>query len=170
MGRTGSYSEEARIIRTMNKLKFNKVVPINSMKGDCAEDTGMLNQLFRDAESFLKSFAWCRNLSEAYFGLGVGRIVGVFLFRIEPTDSTIDNFLWVIVGDLPPAYIVTDHSPTPRAALEAYIAEMRRWIAGIRKRALPDDVIPVNAAPTLENADRLESRLEFIEKEILPYH
>ena len=75
--------------------------------------------------------------------------------------------LWVVVGDLPPAYLVCDGNPTWLEALEGYVFEMERWVAAVRNGGSFEDVIPVRAARTLEHADKLAGRLRFIRDEIL---
>ncbi len=43
--------------------------------------------------------------------LGIGPIIGVF-FRLTPVRAEIDTELWIILGDVPPAYIVCDIAQT----------------------------------------------------------
>ena len=73
-------------------------------------------------------------------------------FNIHPLRRDVDELLWVVVGDIPPAYLVTDDAPDPVAALQAYIREMRRWIEAVRLGRPIADLIPVNALPTAVNA------------------
>ncbi|HET7731895.1 MAG TPA: hypothetical protein VFK48_17880, partial [Usitatibacter sp.] len=54
------------------------------------------------------------------------------------------------------------------SALRAYIGEMRRWVEAVKAGKPVTELIPVNGAPTRDNAMALESRLAFIEREILP--
>jgi hypothetical protein len=74
----------------------------------------------------------------------------------------------VIVGDLPPAYIVTEENPTPAAALEAYIDEMMDWVSAVEQGDSTEELIPVNAPATIEYAKQLRNRLEFLRSTILP--
>ena len=71
------------------------------------------------------------------------------------------------MGDVPPAYVVVDDCPTPRDALQMYVEEMHRWISAARDGSSLDDVIPMNVAPTRENADRLNARLDLLKREFL---
>ena len=89
------------------------IVPLKQMAGDDEEDTALLCEMAENAETFLKSFSWCLAIRESFFGAGVGKIIAVFLFRISPARPDIDEWLWVIVGDLPPAYLVTECSKDP---------------------------------------------------------
>jgi len=57
--------------------------------------------------------------------------VCVFLFALMPAGRDVDCLLWVIVGDLPPAYLVTDEASGPVEALRVYVPEMSKWVAAM---------------------------------------
>jgi hypothetical protein len=59
--------------------------------------------------------------------------VAVLLVKITPTREDVDEWLWVVVGDLPPAYLVADDAPGPAAALRAYISSVTRGDRGLRR-------------------------------------
>jgi len=120
------------------------------------------------AIGYISSFGWCGAVLEYYVGIGVANVIGVFLVHVEPAQSGVDDWLWVVVGDLPPAYLVVDDNPTPTEALESYIVEMRKWVDAVRSGAALDDVIPVNAAPTTEFAEMLAARLDYLSSVLLP--
>jgi len=121
-----------------------------------------------EAVSYILSRDWCTSVAEKYFGIGVGGIVAVFLFPIRPKQKDIDEWLWVVVGDLPPAYIVREHNRTPVQALEAYVMEMRKWVSAVKSGARVDNLIPVNSRPEMKHALQLESRLSFVERKLIP--
>jgi hypothetical protein len=75
----------------------------------------------------------------------------------------------VIAGDIPPAYLVCDDAPTWFEALDGYVREMERWVSAVRSGDSLAEVIPVNAEPSIEHADMLASRLQFIREQILAY-
>lgn len=104
---------------------------------------------------------------DLYVGIGIARVIAVFLARIQPASPDVDCWLWIVIGDVPPAYLVADDNPSPHAALEAYILEMTQWIDAVRKGSPIKDLIPVNAPPTKEFADMLASRLEFLDRVVL---
>lgn len=155
-----------RRLEMTGPMDFRHVVPTASMRGDSDEDTRLLFGMLQEASNYIKSFEWCRGVVESYFGLGVGGVVAVFFFRICPAQGA-DEWLWVVVGDLPPAYLVTDRAPNGACALQAYIREMQAWVDAVRAGQPVDDIIPVNVPATPENAERLESRLRFLRDEIL---
>jgi hypothetical protein len=94
------------------------------MAGEDSEDSHLLQRMAVEAENYLSSFAWCQSIESRYFGAGIGGIVGIFFFGIQSRRPDVDEWLWVVVGDLPPAYIVTDDCDTPSEALDAYIGLM----------------------------------------------
>jgi hypothetical protein len=104
------------------------VVPIDQMSGEDEEELRLLREMATEARDFLTSFKWCKAIREAYFGDGYGKIVAVFFFHIEPSRPEVDEWLWVVVGDLPSAHLVTDDCKTPSQALEGYIYEMSKWV------------------------------------------
>lgn len=144
------------------------LVPTRRLQGDSAKDTKLLRQMWREAERFILSHGWCASVLEQYFGVGVGGVVAVFLFKIRPTQVGVDEWLWVVVGDVPPAYLVADDNPTAIEALRAYVREMRKWVSAVKHGKRVDELIPVNAPPNREHALQLESRLTFISKKLIP--
>jgi hypothetical protein len=143
------------------------LVPTDEMRGDSEQDTRLLREILEEAGAFLRGFDWCLSVDDSYFGFGVGGVVAVFLLRIVPAHEGVDELLWVVTGDLPPAYIVTEGNPTAIDALAAYVDEMSMWVRAARRGDSLDDLIPVNVPPTPENAENLERRLEFLRAKIM---
>lgn len=119
------------------------------------------------AASFLTSQTWCTRILGGRLGWATAGVLGVFQFDVESSRAGVDTSLWVIVGDLPPAYLVLDEAPTWHEALEGYVEEMQGWVDAIRAGTSLDDVIPVDVPGTRANADLLATRLAFIRDEIL---
>ena len=149
-------------------VDISQLVPVSAMTGDSEKDTELLKEMAVNAADFLRSQKWCRSVDNQYCGFGIGGVVAVFLCLISPTSENVDDCLWVIVGDLPPAYIVAEDNLTPAAALDAYIQEMMHWVVAAERGETVDTLIPVNAPPTVEYATHLRSRLEFLRSKILP--
>lgn len=148
-------------------VDFSKVTPASHLRGDSDEDTALLHSMLKEAEGYLCSFEWCQSIIDSYFGIGVGGVVAVFLFRIEPVGEGIDDWIWAVVGDLPPAYITTDEAPNPACALDGYIGAMQAWVDAVERGLTVAELIPVDVSPTSENAAKLKTRLEFLDKKIL---
>ncbi|MCG3190497.1 MAG: hypothetical protein LKCHEGNO_03230 [Burkholderiaceae bacterium] len=121
----------------------------------------------RDAKEYLLYYDWCKDILEEYVGLIVDGIVGIFLFRISPSRPGVDEWLWVIVGDLPPAYITCDRCPNPATALDGYIGAMSEWVDAASKGMSVAELIPVNVPATPANAQILRKRLDFLDQRVL---
>ncbi|MFM9927484.1 hypothetical protein VLK31_31210 [Variovorax sp. H27-G14] len=130
-------------------------------------DARSIEKLHTEARIFLEYYDWCETITEEYVGMVYPGIVGVFLFRFLPARKGVDEWVWVITGDLPPAYITCEDSPNPATALDSYIGAMLEWIRAIDEGAPTGQLIPVNVAPSKENAARLKTRLEFLDEKIL---
>ncbi len=120
--------------------------------------------MFQEAKEFLSSSTWCERIEESFFGFGYAGIVAVFLFRIVPARPGVDDWLWVVVGDLPPAYLVTEGNLTPDLAIDGYICEMSKWVQAAKEGRPVDHLIPVNVPATQENAEALEGRLNAVRR------
>lgn len=154
-------------MKQMNsEVDWSQLQPTSQMRGEDDDETKELQKTLDEARSYLGTFPWCTRIEEEFFGFGVGGIVAVFFFRIQPVGAT-DSWLWVIAGDLPSAYVVTDQATTPVRALEIYCDLMEDWIGAVRQKDLRD-VYPVMAEPTSENADLLENRVVFLRTKIIP--
>jgi len=126
----------------MTAIDYSKLFDIASVAGEDDEETEELNQLCDAAQTFIGSFRWHGEIKRILFGLGIADVVGVFLVELLPASPDIDSLLWVVVGDVPPAYFVTDGTPEPDLALEAYIREMRRWVEAVKAGYDVADLIP----------------------------
>ena len=126
-----------------------------------------LTDLEDAAVNFIRSFAWSGELLAMYEGFQEPDMLGVFLMHLRPAQPQVDEWLWVVVGDLPPAYLVADDNPTVAQAVLGYADEMQRWIDAARTGAPVDDLIPVNVPPTTEFADMLSSRLAILRGTVL---
>jgi len=104
-----------------------------------------------------------------HFGAGLGGVVAVFLARIDPVPTGVDEWLWVIVGDIPAAYLVLDDSSTPIEALKTYVELMREWVNLAHESTTSDEVIPVNVPSTPENAKLLGTRLDTLTSFVIPW-
>ena len=138
------------------------------MFGETGEDTILLEQMANHARDFMNFKAWCNGIEAQYFGYGVGGVVAVFLFAISPSREDIDKDLWVIVGDIPSAYIVAEENPTPSSALDAYIGEMSAWVEDAESGKSVTELIPVNVPANAENAGKLRIRLDVLRDTVLP--
>jgi hypothetical protein len=81
----------------------------------------------------------------------------------------VDQWLWVLTGDIPPAYLVTDDATDPQSAIELYEDLMQEWVDAVLAGEPTNELIPVNAPASPEFAEMLRSRLQFIRETIIPW-
>ncbi|MCX6853467.1 MAG: hypothetical protein NTV80_01020, partial [Verrucomicrobia bacterium] len=111
--------------------------------------------------------SWCSRVLAMYSAFNLVDKIGVSLARIKPSQEGVDDVLWLVVGDLPPAYLVCDDATNFLEALQCYVREMDLWVSAVQSEATLEGVIPVNVPPTAENADLLARRLKFIRENVL---
>lgn len=145
-------------------------MPIEQLFGEDSFDTKLLTEMAIEAQKFLESQPWCKQVFEGYFAAGLGGIFAIFLFRIDTAAREADEWMWIINGDIPPAYLPLSDEVTPREVFEAYLAGMLRWVAVARgERLNGPDVPPVAVSPTREWADNLKNRLTVLEEMLPPF-
>jgi hypothetical protein len=125
--------------------------------------------LLEKANSSLDTFSWAKVPRKFWIGECVQGVLGLFLVQLVGADREVDPYIWVVVGDLPPAYLSSKFVHSPREAVNAYIAEMEAWVDAVEKDKPTQGLIPVDGEPTHENAMALKSRLEFLDQKILPF-
>jgi hypothetical protein len=150
-----------------NNLNWEKLVPENKISGEDANETKEILGVLSDAKNYICSHKWCPAISEAYIGIGVGSVLGVFLFRFAKKIGD-DDLLWVIGGDIPFAYLVVDEANEPASALAIYCSLMDDWVNAVLNGKSVEECFPVNAPADKEHAEMLKSRLEFIREQIIP--
>jgi hypothetical protein len=118
------------------------------------------------AKNFISQFTWCNEITDIYLGYANQDIIYVFLFNLKIRDKY--ELFWVIVGDLPSAYIVTDCAKKPWEAVDAYFGEIEKWIAAVRSGSSVKELMPINASPNMDSANLLQRRIDFIDRNIMP--
>ena len=157
---------------TNEVVPVSNVVPVERMAGDDDGDTAVLRQMLEEAERYLLSFSWCGSIVSAYFGGGVAKILAIFLFNITPARPDVNEWIWTIVGDIPPVYLPLEDCKSVMEAFDTYIDGMRRWAMLAREGRVgtPEDgVPPVNLPATPESAEKLEVKLRVITDGVRPF-
>ena len=125
----------------------------------------------REACEFLLAHSWCRTVRSLSLRKWVEGILALLYVEIEPEpQSGADEAVWVVVGDLPPAYLDVPSVPTDREVLEAYIALLEEWVEAVRSGEPIDELMPIYhrhslalVAPTLRFAEMIELRVQFLQ-------
>lgn len=131
-------------------------------------DADLYQAMVAEATVHLEQFPWCSSVRTLYAGQGrTRRRRRVPGREVTPSRDGMDQRLWVIVGDLPPAYLVLDDAPSSDAALGRYVDEMEAWVSAVRGGRAIDGVIPVNVEPSPEHAEMLATHLYFLRSRVL---
>lgn len=150
-----------------------RLVPVSDIASDDEEDTRLLRGMAEKARTYLASFFWCKQIDVGYFAGGVGGIFAIFLFHIRPGRPDVDPWVWVVVGDIPSAYLPISDASSPHEVFENYIDGMNRWVQHARnsdaKGAAAADAPPVNVPATPEWAEKLKIRLDTLEQVVRPF-
>lgn len=143
-------------------------VPFDRVTGDDAEDDRAIRELLARAENFIAAQSWNSRPTERYLAFGIGGVIAVCLFRMTPPVFGTDEYIWVVAGDMPPAYFVTDCAMNAHDALLTYCELMDAWVVAVEAGRSLDEVFPVAAEPTAEHAAMLRSRLAHIRERFVP--
>ncbi len=140
----------------------SRLVLSKEVRGDDEIDTALLRKMTVDADLYIRSFPWCDAVLESYFGGGIGGIFAVFFFRIRPERSEVDSWIWIMLGDVPPAYMPLSDCKSPGEAFRRYFFGMSKWVESARKgqSGSPDQGIPpVDLPATPEWAQKINQKL-----------
>ena len=154
---------------------IGQMTPISAIPAEYGEEGEEMAALAGEAAEFLGAFGWCNSIRRGFLADAWSAKFSVFYFEIEPAAGA-DDRVWVIVGDVPPAYLDIENCPTVRKVVETYVWLMDEWVAAVRAGSATDSLIPVLArgsshqrlSPTAENADMLARRLDLIRRHVLP--
>ncbi|MBL7797291.1 MAG: hypothetical protein JNJ90_12410 [Saprospiraceae bacterium] len=123
--------------------------------------------LAKEARLFLQGHNWCKAIEKQWLAANWDNILIVFYFDFIPDSSDTDDHVWVIVGDLPPAYIDVESANTETEAVQVYIEIMDDWVQCVKGGRPVEDCYPISIPPEIRYADMLDLRLQLIRKYIL---
>ncbi len=95
----------AEEVELQGRQLAERLIPVANIAGDDEQDTQLLRTMAEEAQTYLASFSWCKGIDDAHFAGGVGGIFAVFLFHIRPDRPEVDPWMWVVIGDIPSAYL-----------------------------------------------------------------
>ncbi len=145
------------------------MLPISNLTNAKLESKSDIINLSKEATAYLKEFNWCKEVLNGFLAVEFGYIFCVFYFEIIPSQgSDADKYIWIIVGDIPPAYIDIISAPTIRDVITCYCDIMEDWISNVISGISVEECYPINAPATKEYADMLETRILLIKNELLP--
>jgi len=119
------------------------------------------------ATQYIKGFPWCKAVTASSLYFNLGEKLCVFLYEIDNASSKEDNFLWIVVGDLPSMYLDIYGPKNTVHVLADYVDLAKDWISNVEAGLSVAGCYPFNLEPTAEIADLLKKRVVLIENAIL---
>jgi hypothetical protein len=164
--------DDNRAFESPGELIASELVLTQNIEGDDEQDTFLLRRMSEDARHYISSFSWCSGIQNSYFGGGVGGIFAVFLFQIRPSRPDVESWIWIVVGDIPPAYLPISDCKSASEVFKTYIRGMTKWVelARLGQSGTPEDGIPpVNMPATPEWAEKMSQRLVGLTLSVKPF-
>lgn len=124
--------------------------------------------LIKESKEYLSRQTWCKVIYQGWLFTNIGYALNIFLYKIENKQSPEDNFLWIVVGDLPPIYLDTYDIKTTKDVIETYIDLVEDWIVHARSGQSLNECFPFEASNSKESVTMLEHRVQLLRNNILP--
>lgn len=147
------------------------MISIEEISAENFESPEDVRALALEARSYLLAHEWVYQIESGSVAWGFSKM-SIFHFYVRSSMGPMTT--WVIVGEVPPAYIDTAYCANAYEALSGYLAELQMWVRAGRKGASVDRLIPVRnrstlelLQPTKEIVDDLDLRIKFIADKIL---
>lgn len=148
-------------------LEPTTLPPARDLQGISEYETKLLLSYLDQARACLESFGWCTEVRDERFGVGMGGVLAVFLCEVL-VKGRAREWLWVVAGDLPPAYFSLARAATPAEALHVYCELVERWVDAVEQGALDRDVFPLSVEPSAAVAIVLRAKLATVRRIVLP--
>ena len=127
-----------------------------------------LDELADSVISFLLNHQWCLTVEKIRLTYHMSSKVAVFIVGITREENSKEpNDLWIIAGDIPTVCLERLDGEVSLNALETYIDLMRDWVECYKEGGDLSECYPIEVKPSDEIVEMLESRMDFIEDELL---
>jgi hypothetical protein len=150
-----------------SQLEPTTLPPARDLQGISDYETQWLLSYLDQARACVESFAWCTEVRDERFGVGLGGVMAVFLLEVLVKGRS-REWLWVVAGDLPPAYFSLARAAEPGEALHVYCELIERWVEAVERGTLDRDVFPLGVEPTAAVAATLRAKLATVRRIVLP--
>jgi hypothetical protein len=163
----GMLNQGVKVMSSKSEISAlaNDLVHINELLQD-SQITEDLTEFINEARVYLLSQSWCLEVEDGWLAEEWEGILSVFLFKIKPKKIDVYDYVWIIVGDIPPAYIDIESAKTSSEALYAYCFIMKDWAEKVIAGKSIKDCFPINVEASEKHANMLLSRIGFIESNL----
>ncbi len=129
------------------------------------------DRLVERAIFYIETRKWCKKLLRVWLNTNWDDYFAVFYMNIIPDKPTTPEYIWIVIGDLPSAYIYSGYCKDAYEVMKGYVFEMQKWVDRVMNDIpLDETIIPVNVPPEKYWAQKLHNRLEIIREDILDQH
>ncbi len=111
-----------------SSVDTSDMTPISALGSADFEYIDEVIELSTRATTYLGAMPWCEEIINGWLCEAWGHIIGVFYFHFRPSRPGIPHFVWIIVGDLPPAYLAVETGSSAVQIVEGYVCEMQEWV------------------------------------------
>ena len=152
-----------------DRIDSSLMINIANIENACLEYKEEVFTSLTEAKKYLSEFDWCIKILDGWVAASFGYILNIFLFKIKPDNKTCpDEYVWIIVGDIPPAYIDVVSAQTASDALNSYIEVMQDWVEKVKDGDSIEEYYPVNVTPEAKYANMLATRLKMLKEDFFP--
>ncbi len=152
-------------------IKYNKKMryPISDEKiSSRLEYYSEAIELLNESTEYLKSHVWCKKVIRSWLFINLGKVLCIFLYEIENSQSAEDNLTWVMVGDFPPVYLDTINVNNTQEVVDVYIELVEDWIESAEAGQSLEECFPLLANWSDESIEMLKERTKLLRNSILP--
>ncbi len=159
-----------------HKVDFDLVFEADDFRNrflDGREDHEGFDAIEKEARNFLTTYTWCPPVEGVYVGCYCPPVVAVFAYKVEKSppigiDSTdILEWIWVVAGDLPPAYLINEEITDALVALAGYTAVASDWVKAVEGGDTVDDFVYFDLPADKEHAAMLRPRIDLLKQHFL---
>lgn len=149
------------------RVDTTSLIPDSSLRGETERETQLLAEYAQRARMLLEGFAWCTGVRQLLYGVGAGGVIAVF-FADVLVKGKVREWLWVVTGDLPAAYLPEDAAATPCAALAAYCEGVAAWAEAVQRQELGPRHLALAIEASPEVARDVAAKVATVRRWVLP--
>ena len=141
----------------MHGIDTSRMTPKDNIPNE-----GIIAKYLGEANAYLAAQPWMSRIEDTFLDREMSGKVAVFFFEIAVTKLCPDSGIWVIVGDIPPAFIDIAHCKNGAQALLSYCYNMAEWVYAVDDNKSVDKLIPVVYHGTFRPVDPAEVFASFL--------